>query len=178
MASIDPPAPDAAPRSVGFLLSQLGFGSSRCFAEELKPLGIQPGEFALMRFVAASEGQSQQELAERLGVPPSRMVARVDALEEAGLMERRTDAADRRIRRLHITRKGGGVLDRAAQIAIDYEGRICAGLDEGEREQLIDLLQKIQPGLIELRGVHPGLGADSHGPEDRRAGAAGKRSAG
>jgi DNA-binding MarR family transcriptional regulator len=160
MASIDPPVPDESPRSVGFLLSQLGFTSSRCFAEELKPLGIHPGEFALMRFVAASEGQSQQALADRLGVPPSRMVAKVDALEEAGLVERRTDPADRRIRELHLTRKGRGLLKRAAQIAIDYEGQLCAGLDEKEREQLIDLLQKLQPGLIEHRGVHPGLAAD------------------
>jgi len=159
VASIDPPIPDVSPRSVGFLLSQLGFTSSRCFAEELKPLGIHPGEFALMRFVAASEGQSQQALADRLGIPPSRMVAKVDALEEAGLVERRTDPADRRVRGLHLTRKGRGLLERAAQIAVDYEGQLCAELDKEEREQLIDLLQKLQPGLIELRGVHPGLGS-------------------
>jgi DNA-binding MarR family transcriptional regulator len=159
---MDPPIPDVSPRSVGFLLSQLGFTSSRCFAEELKPLGIHPGEFALMRFVAASEGQSQQALADRLGVPPSRMVAKVDALEEAALVERRIDPSDRRIRGLHLTPKGRGLLKRAAKIAVDYEGRLCAGLDEDERRQLIDLLQKLQPGLIELRGVHPGLGAD-HG---------------
>ena len=159
MASIDPPIPDESPRSVGFLLSQLGFTSSRCFAEELKPLGIHPGEFALMRFVAASEGQSQQALADRLGVPPSRMVAKVDTLEEAGLVERRTDPADRRIRGLHLTRKGRGLLKRAAAIAVEYEGQLCADLDSDEREQLIDLLQKLQPGLVELRGVHPGLGS-------------------
>jgi DNA-binding MarR family transcriptional regulator len=159
MASIDPPVPDESPRSVGFLLSQLGYTSSRCFAEELKPLGIHPGEFALMRFVAASEGQSQQALADRLGIPPSRMVAKVDALEEAGLVERRTDPADRRVRALHLTRKGRGLLERAAKIAVDYEGQLCAELESDEREQLIALLQKLQPGLVELRGVHPGLGS-------------------
>ena len=42
-----------------------------------------------MRFVAASEGQSQQALADRLGVPPSRMVAKVDTLEETDLVELR-----------------------------------------------------------------------------------------
>src|SRR3954470_16882761 len=112
------PAADAPPRSVGFLLSQLGFSSSKCFADELEPLGIHPGEFALMRFVAASEGQSQQALADRLGIPPSRIVGKIAALEEAGLVERRTDPADRRIRGLHLTRKGRGLLERAAQIAV------------------------------------------------------------
>jgi DNA-binding MarR family transcriptional regulator len=163
---IEPPTPDAPPRSVGFLLSQLGFASSKCFADELKPLGIHPGEFALMRFVAAAEGQSQQALAEHLGVPPSRMVAKVDGLEEAGLIERRADPDDRRVRALHLTRKGRGVLKRAAEIAIGYESQLCAELDAKERERLIDLLQKLQPGLIELRGVHPGMSTEHPGPPE------------
>ena len=157
---IEPPVPDQAPRSVGFLISQLGFFSSKGFMEALEPLGIGPREFLLMRFVASTEGQSQQALAERLGVPPSRMVAMVDHLEEGGLVERRPDPGDRRVRGLHLTRKGRGVLDKAGAIAIDYETRLCAGINREEREQLIDLLQKLQESQTHLRGVHPGLGND------------------
>src|SRR3954466_691973 len=76
-AQIEPAAPTQAPRSVGFLISQLGLASSKRFADELRPLGIHPGEFALMRFVSAAAGQSQHALAEQLAVPPSRMVAKV-----------------------------------------------------------------------------------------------------
>ena len=155
---VEPPEAGRAPRSVGFLISQLGFFSSKGFTEALAPLGIGPREFLLMRFVDASEGQSQQALAERLTVPASRMVALVDGLEESGLIERRPDPEDRRVRGLYLTRKGRGVLERAAKIAIDYETRLCAGINRKEREQLIDLLQKLQVGQTELGGVHPGLG--------------------
>jgi DNA-binding MarR family transcriptional regulator len=155
---VEPPRADTPPRSVGFLVSQLGFFASRGFMDALEPAGIDPREFLLIRFVAASEGPSQHALAEQLGVPPSRMVAMVDHLEEAGLVERRPDPDDRRVRRLHLTRKGRGVLERASKIAIDYETRLCAGINRAEREQLIDLLQKLQAGQIPLRGVHPGLG--------------------
>jgi DNA-binding MarR family transcriptional regulator len=154
---VEPPAPDEPPRSVGFLLSQLGFVGSKGFASALEPLGMGPREFLLLRFVAASEGQSQQVLAERLAVPPSRMVALVDGLEDAGLVERRPDPDDRRIRGLHLTKEGRNTLQRAFRIAIDFEQALCAGLDAGEREQLIDLLQKLQAGHVGLRGVHPGL---------------------
>jgi DNA-binding MarR family transcriptional regulator len=154
---IAPTVPEASPRSVGFLISQLGLASSKRFAEELRPLGIHSGEFALMRFVAASEGQSQQALAERLAIPPSRMVAKVDSLEEVGLVERRPDPGDRRVRALHLTPKGRKVLRRAGDIAVKYESTLCSDLGPREREQLIDLLERLQPGLIELRGVHPGL---------------------
>jgi len=157
---VEAPVAERAPRSVGFLISQLGFLSSKRFMEALAPVGIDPREFALLRFVAASEGRSQQALAERLAIPPSRMVALVDHLEEAGLLERRPDPEDRRVRGLHLTRKGRGALERAGKIAIDYETELCAGINREERELLIDLLQKLQEGQTLLRGVHPGMGED------------------
>ena len=157
---VEPPVAEQAPRSVGFLISQLGFFSSRGFMEALAPVGIDPREFLLMRFVATDEGQSQQALAERLGIPASRMVALVDHLEASGLVERRPDPEDRRVRGLYLTRKGRGALERAGKIAIDYETRLCAGINREERELLIDLLQKLQVTQTELGGVHPGLGKD------------------
>ena len=161
---LDPPSPDRPPRSAGFLISQLGFLSSQRFARALKPLGIGPRDFLLLRYVAASEGLSQHALGERLGVPPSRMVALVDHLEEEGLVERRLDREDRRIRALHLTRKGRRVLERAGKIAVDYELELCSPLTKAEREQLIDLLQKLQAAQTELRGVHPGLATDRPRP--------------
>jgi DNA-binding MarR family transcriptional regulator len=157
---VEQPVAERPPRSVGFLISQLGFFSSRGFTEALEPVGIDPREFLLMRFIAASEGQSQQVLAEQVGVPASRMVALVDHLEEAGLVERRPNPEDRRIRELHLTRKGKGSLERAKKIAIDYETQLCAGINREERETLIDLLQKLQVSQTELGGVHPGLGKE------------------
>ena len=157
---VEPPVPDEPPRSVGFLLSQLGFVGSKGFSAALEPVGIDPREFLLLRFVATSEGQSQQALAERLMIPPSRMVALVDHLEESGLIERRPDPDDRRVRGLHVTRKGRNTLERAFRVALDFEQQLCAGLDPEEREQLIDLLQKLQTGHVQLRGVHPGLSRD------------------
>jgi DNA-binding MarR family transcriptional regulator len=161
---IEPPVAEQAPRSVGFLISQLGFFSSRRFAEALAPLGIGPREFLLLRFVAASAGQSQQALAQRLGVPPSRMVALVDDLSERGWIERRPDPDDRRVRGLHLTELGRETLERAAMTAIEYERKLCNPLSDAERDLLIDLLQKIQGEQTELRGVHPGLGQEHPGP--------------
>ena len=128
--------------------------------DALAPVGIEPREFLLMRFVATDEGRSQQALAERLGIPASRMVALVDHLEASGFVERRPDPEDRRVRGLYLTRKGRGALERAGKIAIDYETRLCAGINREERELLIDLLHKLQVTQTDLGGVHPGLGKD------------------
>jgi DNA-binding MarR family transcriptional regulator len=160
VTDLPPTAPDRSPRSVGFLLSQLGFVTSGRFASALEPVGLLPREWSLLRFVAASEGQSQQALAEQLAIPPSRMVALVDALEERGLLERRPDPEDRRVRALHLTPEGHRALARAAQVAVEVESRLCSVLDETEREQLIDLLQKIQAEQVDRPGVHPGIARD------------------
>ena len=158
--------PERSPRSVGFLISQLGFVSSRGFHEALKPLGIDPRGWTLLRHVAESEGLSQQALADRLGLPPSGMVALVDRLESEGLVERRPAPPDRRVRALYMTPRGRRTLKRAVQVAVEYEADLCEGLEAGEREQLIDLLQKLQAGRVEKRGVHPGMahepGAGGH----------------
>ena len=74
-------APATPPfRSVAFLLSSLGYAISRRFHEVLGPLKLEPGEFALLRAVAANEGEAQNALAERLHISPSWMVAIVDQL--------------------------------------------------------------------------------------------------
>jgi DNA-binding MarR family transcriptional regulator len=160
IAKVDPIDADSPPRSVGFLLSQLGFVTSRGFMEALEPLGLHPREWALMRFVAASEGQSQQAIAERIGLPPSRMVAFVDGLEEKGLVERRPDPDDRRVRAIHLTAKGRRTLERAFKVAIEVETKLCEPLSEKERDRLIELLQKLQGGQDLRRGVHPGIASE------------------
>src|SRR5215207_8940636 len=89
-----------------FLLSQVGFHSSRLWRERMARLDLDPREVVLLRHVVAAEGQSQQALAEALQIPPSRMVALVDGLEQRGLLERRPIPGDRRVRALHLSREG------------------------------------------------------------------------
>jgi DNA-binding MarR family transcriptional regulator len=56
-----------------------------------------------------------------------------------------------------LTVKGREVLERAVEIAIETDARLCSQLDEKEHDELIDLLQKLQPALVERPGVHPAI---------------------
>lgn len=144
---------DAPPfRTVGFNLSSLGYAVSRRFRETLAPLRLEPREFALLRAVAAAEGQSQQAIGESLQIPASRMVAFVDALEARGLLERRANPRDRRARALHLTADGSDLLSQAMSSAIGLERELCVDLSASERERLLDLLARVGVQL----GVRPG----------------------
>jgi DNA-binding MarR family transcriptional regulator len=146
---------DNAPfNSVGFTVSSTGHAVSRRFKETLAPLELEPREFALLRAVAADEGASQQAIGERQQIPPSRMVAFVDALEARGLLERRHNPHDRRTRELHLTASGRKLLLRAFTLASELEAELCADLSADERQQLIDLLRRVGVGLGIAPGTH------------------------
>lgn len=134
-------------RSVAFLLSSLGFAVSRNFHRALEPLDLEPGEFALLRAVSASDGEPQNALAERLHISPSWMVAIVDELERRELLERRPHARDRRVRNLHLTAAGKKLLRQAERQAQQLDLRVTAPLSEAELEQLFELLQRVAAGL-------------------------------
>jgi DNA-binding MarR family transcriptional regulator len=133
----------AGRRSVGFTLSQLGLVTSSRFSRLVGTLGLEPRHYALMRAVRTRDGQSQQAVADQLQIPPSTMVALVDHLERQGWLERRPDPTDRRTRQLHLTQRGGEVLDRAMRLGDQWEHQICAGLSGAERDQLLGLLARV-----------------------------------
>jgi DNA-binding MarR family transcriptional regulator len=149
-------SPDASVpfHSVGFSLSTTGYAVSRRFHEILDPLGLEPRDFALLRAVRAAEGLSQQALAERMRILPSRMVAFIDVLEERGWLERRQRSEDRRLRALYLTGAGHELLGRAFALAVAHERDLCADLSEQEREQLLALLQRVALRLGLPFGVH------------------------
>ena len=141
--------------SVGFTLSSLGYAVSRRFQATLAPLGLEPREFALLRTIEPRQGASQQAIGEQLQIPPSRMVAFVDALEARGLLERRANPEDRRARALYLTGDGRKLLAKAFELASRLEAQLCSELSEPEREALLETLQRVGEQL----GVGPGMHA-------------------
>jgi DNA-binding MarR family transcriptional regulator len=152
-------SPKASPStdSVGFMLSTLGHAVSRRFIDALQPLELHPREFAVLRAVKANDGRSQQMLAERLCIPPSRMVAIVDELESRGLIERRPDPNDRRVRALYATRRGETLLHDAFDLVVKHERAIGEGLTVKERAELLALLNRIAARLGLPTDIHSAL---------------------
>jgi DNA-binding MarR family transcriptional regulator len=147
---VNVPGPNR-PQSVGFTISTTGYALASAFRELLAPLGLEPKVFALLTSVSSSEGVTQQAIAERMRVAPSRMVAFIDSLEERGLLERRQNPDDRRARALYLTQVGRELLGRAFAVAAEHEQRLTSDLSDEERRQLLDLLSRV--------GAHVGIPA-------------------
>jgi DNA-binding MarR family transcriptional regulator len=149
---------DRAPSTLAFLLSQVGIHASKRFAERIAEADLNPPLFRVLNLIAAAEGRSQQAIAAAIEIPPSRMVALVDEAEQRGLVERRPEPKDRRVRALFLTAEGKSCLARGREIATQHEKELTGGMKAADRKLLVDLLQKIVDEQAIGKGVHPALG--------------------
>jgi DNA-binding MarR family transcriptional regulator len=146
-----------------FLLAQLGAHAAGLFAARIADLDLTPPQAGLLRLLARTPGRSQRQLADDLGMPPSRFVPFADALEARGLIERRKNPSDRRLHALHLTEQGEELLTGLREAGAAHEQQVCQTLAPEEYQQLTALLRRLaeQHGLTP--GIHPGyrtVGAD------------------
>jgi DNA-binding MarR family transcriptional regulator len=142
---------------VAFAVSRLGFEVSRALAEGLKPLGLDPQHFGLLRALGFSEGESQRAIGDSLSIPPNRMVALVDDLEALGAVKRAKHPTDRRAYAIFLTPKGRKLFENAFEVARTVEERLCANISTSDKKQLLDLLGHLDSLSGAPGGVHPGL---------------------
>jgi DNA-binding MarR family transcriptional regulator len=160
--------------SAAFLLAQLGAYASGQFAKRLEPLGFTPAHAGIFRIIAALPGLSQQELAAKLGMYASRLVAVIDDLEKRGFIERQPSNTDRRLYALHLTKAGKEQLAAIGAIAREHGRDLLDGLSDEERSSLTALLERVakKQGLQE--GVHPGYRNLSEGTSPKGSRGKGK----
>ena len=148
---------------IAFLLSQLGHQAATSFAELLAPLGLSPAQAGILRLINRQPGLSQQELAGRLELLPSRVVSFVDELESRGYVARQRNAADRRLYALQLTDGGSDIMAELAKVARQHDRLMSAGLNEDQKSTLRGLLGIVAEHQGLSSGVHPGYrGAQSH----------------
>lgn len=135
---------------LGMLPGLLGYNLRRAlerafhdFAAAMAPWDITPGQLGVMVIVRANEGMNQQRLANALGIDRSTMSGVLDALERRRLIARKPSPRDRRSHALELTAAGRDMLEELLPAHRAHEARIAAGLDAGERRDLLRLLQKL-----------------------------------
>ncbi|MBS0472055.1 MAG: MarR family transcriptional regulator [Proteobacteria bacterium] len=92
-------------------------------------------------------GMSQNEMAAICEVEPITVGRLVDRLEARGLVERRNDPSDRRIRRLHLLPAAKPILEAITLERESMNERITEGLDQKTRDIVIDALLTMKENL-------------------------------
>ena len=139
-------------RSFGFLLHDVARLVRKRYEQQARPLGLTRAQWQVLAYLQRHEGINQSGLAELLELEPITIARLLDRMEEAGLVERRADPADRRARRLFLTERARPMLERGRAVGDEVRAEACAGFDAVERERLVDMLLRVRANLSEKRG--------------------------
>jgi MarR family transcriptional regulator for hemolysin len=130
-----------------FLLSQASHALATELTARLEELGITPRSHCVLSKALAGEF-TQSQVAEQCALDKTTMVVTLDALERAGLAERRPSSSDRRARIIGVTKEGERVAAAAdAIVALTYSD-VLAALPESQRDAFVDSLNRLVNGRL------------------------------
>ncbi len=154
---MNPERPPSYAESLSFLLTQVGGRSAQLFAERLAPLGLSPRAFGVLSNLASEPGQTQQQLADALGIHRNNMVGLIDEMEAAGWVRRERSVTDRRAFNLHLTRTGTGLVARVGKVIPALDQELGSAIGKSDRQTFIRVLRELAAALELAPGVHPYL---------------------
>jgi MarR family transcriptional regulator for hemolysin len=117
------------------------------FDQRARMRGMTRAQWVILGRLSRQPGISQNEMAAICEVEPITVGRLIDRLEAHGLVERRADPTDRRIRRLHLLPAAQPILDEITSYRELLTAEVFSGLGERERAQLVDTLLHVKSNL-------------------------------
>jgi DNA-binding MarR family transcriptional regulator len=136
---------------IGFLLADNSRLARWAFDQQVREIGVTGPQARLLLILNRRPGENQGFYAEQLEVEPITLCRMVDRLEEASMVERRPDPADRRARQLHLTEKSRKIVEKLQQRVDSLVDDMLDGLTAAERSEFIRLLNHVGANLSERR---------------------------
>jgi DNA-binding MarR family transcriptional regulator len=112
------------------------------------PGGLSPSQWSALVSVEDHESLRIGDLAEREGVSAPTATRLVASLEEAGLLSRTTDPADRRTAYVALTAAGREKLDWARGVRTASLAQRLSAMPEADVRRLVELLPLLESFLV------------------------------
>ncbi|WP_280548149.1 MULTISPECIES: transcriptional regulator SlyA [unclassified Halomonas] len=97
----------------------------------------------LLQLSRLPHAATQRELAEAVGVRGPTLVRTLDRLEAEGLIERRTEAADRRTKSVHLRAKATPILEQIEATTAAVRAEILSDISPAEVTTCLKVFEKI-----------------------------------
>ncbi|MFN7008554.1 MAG: MarR family winged helix-turn-helix transcriptional regulator [Allorhizobium sp.] len=132
-------------REFGFRLVGLSRRWRQHVDEAVAAVGLSDATWSpLFHLDRIGDGLTQRELAGHLGLDGSSLVRLLDILEGQGLVERRTEPEDRRVKRIYLTPAGKARVNEILARLVPREDEMLRDLDDGEITGLLGAFEKIE----------------------------------
>ena len=117
------------------------------FDARIKQLRVTGPQWRVLVTVARNPGITQRAAAELLEVEPITLSRKVDLLEQAGLIERRSVTGDRRARALHLTDHAAPLVDMMRAEAMALQDVALEGFSDAEQANFADYVDRFRANL-------------------------------
>lgn len=136
-----------ADNSLGFLVSDIARMLREQFNDTAQSVGLTLAQARTLLQLARNEGVSQVSLAQILEVQPITLLRQIDKLEEAGLVERRVNPADRRAQQLFLKPAAEPLLVNIGILGGALMDRAFTGFTDERRALVLGLLKEVKENL-------------------------------
>jgi DNA-binding MarR family transcriptional regulator len=131
------------PRLIGFNLRRAHQCAWRQYVSVIGEENIRPGLFSLLVLVGANPGIAQIDLGTHLGIDKASVVALLDRLEKADLLNRLRCTRDRRRQGIFLTIRGSEALENLLAAVRTLERRMASKFTRQEFELLLSFLRRL-----------------------------------
>jgi len=119
------------------------------FDQRARLSGMTRAQWVILARLERQPGLSQNEMAAILEVEPISVGRLIDRLEARGLVERRNDPTDRRVRRLHLLPAAKPFLDEITEQRDRLSVEFLDGISPEARSQLVEAFLRMKCNLTE-----------------------------
>lgn len=119
------------------------------FDQWARNYGMTRAQGVILIRLASQPGISQIEMASICEVEPITVGRLVDRLEARGLIERRADPSDRRVRRLHLLPAAEPLLEKIEAYKGELMQLLAGGLDPEDVETMVRVLLHMKNRLVQ-----------------------------
>jgi MarR family transcriptional regulator, transcriptional regulator for hemolysin len=137
-------------RTFGFLVRDVSRLYVAYFQRCAREIELTLAQCKVLAHLSRNEGMSQARLAELSDTDPMTLVRTLDRMQQDEWIERRPDPADRRAHRLYLREAAKPILNRMWKIAEQSRQEALVALNPEEREQLVELLERVHHTLLGL----------------------------
>jgi DNA-binding MarR family transcriptional regulator len=127
-----------------FEIAETAHAMRKAFDRRAIGLGVTRAQWKVLFRLTRQPGMRQIELADLLDVEPITLTRIIDRLQEAGLVERTPDPADRRAWRLHVTAKAQPLVEKLRAIADEMTAETFSGVDPSDIEITRRVLERLR----------------------------------
>ncbi len=126
------------------LIARAGRQWRRAVDRRLQPFGLTEATWLPLIYLArATAPVRQKDLAASLVLDGSSVVRLLDALEAAGLIERREESADRRAKIITVTSRGRSIIDQVEAASREVRNATLVGLSGNDLEIATQVLELV-----------------------------------